>query len=97
MLNHHMDDIKPRIDTTRFENGSELLTLKTGTGQYTLTFNSSVVSVVYSVIGGLRNGVGYISYNGTAATGVNILTYVFNPTTQSYSQVDSAFKFYILS
>ena len=28
-----LDDIKPRIDTTRFENGSELLTLKTGTRQ----------------------------------------------------------------
>ena len=65
---------------------------KTGTGVYRITFNSSVGSVGYSVIGGLRNAAGYISYNGTAVGTVNILTY-----TTGGTPTDFAFNFYILT
>ena len=64
---------------------------KSATGLYVITFNSNVGSVTYSVIGGLRNAAGYISYNGTASNAVNILTY-----TAGGTQTDFAFNFYIL-
>jgi hypothetical protein len=64
---------------------------KTGTGAYTITFSSSIGSTSYAVIGGIRNGTGSISYNGTAATAVNIQTYNLAGT-----QTDLTFNFYIL-
>jgi uncharacterized protein (DUF433 family) len=72
--------------------GSKTFTInKTGTGAYTITFSANIGSVVYAVVGGIRNGTGSISYNGTAATGVNIQTYNLAGT-----QTDLAFNFYIL-
>ena len=59
-------------------------------GGYTITF-SSIGSTTYAVIGGIRNGTGSISYNGTAAGSVNIQTYNLAGT-----QTDLTFNFYIL-
>ena len=65
---------------------------KTATGTYKITFNSSIDSVLYSVIGGLRNTAGYLSYNSISTTGVNILTY-----TTGGVLTDFSFNFYILT
>ena len=43
-------------------------------GIYALSWTGNIGSS-YGIMGNIRNGTGFVSYNGTAGTGVNILTY----------------------
>jgi hypothetical protein len=75
---------KPQISAYILANG----TVSTNFGQKTVstasrTANSGIYPLVwtgsigssYGIMGNIRNGIGFVSYNGTAGTSVNILTY----------------------
>ena len=48
---------------------------RSATGTYAIAWSPSIGTVNYIVQGNVRNAPGYVSFNGTAATGRNILTY----------------------
>ena len=63
---------------------------RTSIGVYAVTWSPTINSSAYGVIGILRNQAGYLTYNGTIGTQMNINTY-----NTSGTLVDAGFSFYV--
>ena len=82
----------PPVPSVGSTSGTSTITTVTrsGVGIYVVNWSPNINSTTYGVIGILRNTAGYLSYNGTTGTSMNINT--FNT---SGVAVDSSFSFYI--